>query len=472
MIGRVKEQEELTHWLYSGRAEFVVVYGRRRVGKTYLINEFFRHRFAFHATGVSNGGMKTQLRMFGHHLAEHGHKAISAPSDWFDAFARLRELLEMDAIAREPASGRAVVFIDEMPWMDTPRSNFRPALEHFWNSWASQRSDILLIACGSASSWLTKNLINDTEGFYGRVTGKINLRPFSLGECESLLAYNNVAYTRPQVIELYEVFGGVPYYMNLLRGELSPGHNVDRLCFAPGAQLEHEFDLLFRSLFKHPEGYQAVIRALAARKDGVSAAQLQKMPGVPGGATFERVVKDLELCGFIARATDFQERKRGARYMLVDFFSRFYLQCVEQRAFDSWSAHIGTSAYHSWRGNTFELVCMAHADCIKGALGITGVETRMCSWASRESGVGAQIDLVIDRRDGIVDLCEAKFTDAEYAIDKDYSANLARKRDAFRLETGTNKALRTVLVSVNGLKRNKYYHTVQAVVDGDALFAV
>lgn len=471
MIGRNAEQKELTGWLHSGRPEFIVVYGRRRIGKTYLVNEFFRQRFAFHATGVSSGDMRLQLEAFNGHLIEHGLDKRPVPGNWLEAFERLKELLTSDAVEREPATGRAIVFIDEMPWMDTPRSSFKSALEHFWNSWASQRSDIMLVACGSASSWLTKNLLNDAEGFYGRVTGKINLQPFTLGECEALLAYNNVHYTRSQVIELYEVFGGIPYYMNLIRPELSPAQNIDRLCFSGGCQLADEFDMLYRSLFKSPENHLAVVRALAKRKGGATNSELRKNPNVPNGASLGRALEDLELCGFIRRTESFAGKKYGTRYQVIDLFSLFYLKHMERRRFDSWVAHAQTASYHSWRGNAFELVCILHVDSIKRALGIAGIEARTCSWRSSQSDPGAQIDLVIDRGDGIVDLCEAKFTDGEYAIDKSADMNLANKRDAFRRETKTKKALRTVLVSVNGLARNKYYHTVDAIVSGDDLFA-
>lgn len=470
MIGRIEEQRDLTHWLHSGRSEFIVVYGRRRVGKTYLVNEFFRNRFAFHATGVSDGDAKIQLETFNGHLRECGLRKLPTPESWFEAFDRLKELLSSEDVVREPATGRAVVFIDEMPWMDTPKSNFKPAFEHFWNSWAAQRKDILLVACGSASSWLTKNLLANAGGLYGRVTGSIALQPFTLGECEGLLEYNNVYYSRPQIIELFEIFGGIPYYMNLLRGELSPAQNVDRLCFATGCQLQGEFDLLYRSLFKHPENYLSVVRALASCKGGLANSELRAMRGLPTGASLGRVLEDLELCGLIRKVDDFTRRKKGQRFQLIDPYTRFHLEFMERKRFDSWAAHVGTPSYLAWRGTTFELVCSLHSENVKRALGISGTETRTCAWRSDASDPGAQIDLVLDRRDGIIDLCEAKFTDGEYAIDKSASMALATKRDVFRAETGTKKALRTVLISVNGLSRNKYYHDANAVVVGDDLF--
>lgn len=471
MIGRRAEQGELTHWLHSGRPEFIVVYGRRRIGKTFLVNEFFRHRFAFRATGVSRGSMREQLVAFNGHLVEHGASAARAPESWFEAFSRLKELLSGETVAREPASGRIVVFLDEVPWMDTPRSGFKPAFEHFWNSWASQRDDIMLIACGSAASWLVANLLNDAEGLYRRVTGKLNLQPFTLGECESLLLYNNVEYSRPQVIELYEAFGGVPYYLNLVRGELSPAQNIQRLCFAPGCQLEGEFGMLFRSLFKHPDDYMAVVRALARRKGGLSNSEMRKAQGLPDGASLGRVLENLELCGLIRKTGEFGAKSRGARYQLVDFFSLFHLDFIERKPFDSWETHVGTPSYAAWRGNRFELVCAMHVDEVKSALGIAGIEARTCAWRSRESEPGVQIDLLIDRRDRVVSICEAKFTNGAFAFDKTSSENLTRKREVFRNETGTSKSLQTVLISVSGLARNKYFHTVQSVVGADALFS-
>ena len=471
MIGRKQEQETLDQWMHSGKPEFVVVYGRRRIGKTHLVQEYFKGRFAFRATGTANENMRAQLRVFHQKLREHGDEHRSIPQDWFEAFSRLKALLESEGVARDVESGRAVVFLDEMPWMDTPRSDFKSALEYFWNDWGCTRPELMLIACGSATSWLAANLLQSTEGFYGRVTGSINLQPFNLGECEELLRYNGIEFTRQQVLELYLVFGGIPYYFNLVPRGASPAQAVERLCFATGGQLSREYDLLLRSLFKNADEHAAVIEALAGRRGGYSDAELRKMKGTPSGASLSRALGNLEACGFIRKYDTFKRRKNGRRYQLVDPFCAFHQKFLKDRAFDSWVAHVATPSYYSWRGNAFEFACLAHLPQVKFALGISGVETRSFPWTGEAEDSGVQIDLVIDRRDGIVDLCEAKFTDRPFVLDKDGYEGLIRKRDAFIDATGSSKAIHLVIISANGMEQNAYSHNVQASIGPDDLFA-
>ena len=471
MIGRRQEQETLDQWMCSGRPEFVVVYGRRRIGKTHLVQEYFKGRFAFSATGIANEKMRAQLRAFHQKMREYGDESRTIPMDWFEAFSRLKELLQSEGVVRDVESGRVVVFLDEMPWMDTPRSDFKSALEYFWNDWGCTQSDLMLVACGSATSWLTTNLLKSTEGFYGRITGSINLQPFNLGECEELLRYNGIELTRQQVMELYLVFGGIPYYLNLVPRGTSPAQAVERLCFAAGGQLAGEYDLLLRSLFKNADEHAAVIEALAGRKSGYSDAELRKMKGTPSGASLSRALSNLQACGFIRKYDAFERRKNGRRYQLIDSFCAFYQKFLKNRAFDSWEAHVATPSYYSWRGNAFELACLAHLPQIKSALGISGVETRSFPWTGEAGDSKAQIDLVIDRRDGIVDLCEAKFTDLPFVLDKASFEELVRKREAFRAETKCSKALHLVIISASGVEQNAYAHNVQAVIGPDDLFS-
>lgn len=469
MIGRKREQNALEHWLNTGRPEFLVIYGRRRVGKTYLVEQFFRNRFAFRATGVSGAPRRTQLRVFHEKLVEYGDKSRRAPSDWFEAFSRLRAVLELPGVARDPVSGRRIVFIDEMPWFDTQRSDFRQALEYFWNDWGHTQDDLMLIACGSVTSWLTKNLLASTGGFYGRVTGRIGLQPMTLGECEELLRDNGIELTRQQVIELYLVFGGIPYYLNMVRRGLSPAQTVQSLCFDSGCPLEGELDLLFQSLFRGADAHLSLVRLLATKRDGLTNAELRK-EGSLAGSSLTRALSDLCLAGFVQEFPSYGGGTYGKRYRVIDPFVNFSVKVIEGRGFDSWAAHVGTPSYFAWRGNAFELACLAHVPQIKAALGIAGVETTVTPWRSSGKGPKAQIDLVIDRKDGIIDLCEMKFTDAPYALDADEIAEMSRRRDVFGAETKSRKALHLALVSAAGVVRNAWTNSVQAVVTGDDLF--
>lgn len=330
--------------------------------------------------------MRTQLRVFHQKLLEYGGTWPKAPKDWFVAFARLKELLDSGEVIRDVGSGRKVVFIDEMPWFDTSRANFKQAFEFFWNDWASKQSDLLLIACGSSTSWLSENLLRSTEGFYGRVTGVINLQPFTLGESEEFLRFNGIEWTRSQVMQLYLVFGGVPYYLNLVRRGLTVSQAVEELCFVAGVPLEHELDLLFPSLFTNAEDCLAIIWALSHHTSGLTDTEMREMDGLPTGASLTRAVKRLELSGFVRKVSEYPAREKGAPYVLTDPFTLFALTFLERRAFDSWQACAATPAYATWRGLAFERLCFAHVPQIKAELGISGIESRVCSWKGQAEG--------------------------------------------------------------------------------------
>ena len=471
LIGRIGEQRELERYCESRKSEFVVVYGRRRVGKTYLVREFFSGRFAFYATGIARGNMQMQIKGFNATLKRYGGKGDA--KDWIDAFERLRELLESGEAMRDAACGKLVVFIDEMPWLDTPRSSFTTALEFFWNSWASARDDILLIACGSATSWVIDNLFADKGGLHNRVTGRIYLVPFTLGECEGLFRANGVALSRQEVIEAYMAFGGIPYYLELFDRRLSLDQNVDALCFRRRGQLRDEFNELFGSLFKRADGHIAIVRALAKRESGMTRSELLAAAGMSDGGTFTKTVAELEQCGFLRSYRDYPKRERGEIYQLIDPFTLFWLRFVERQDDERWwSANRSGAKVRSWSGHAFELVCLHHVPQILRALGVWGVSVGACAWRSAQADPGAQVDLVLDRADGIVDLCEMKWVRSgeEFAIDKACSQALMRKAEAFARETVTPKAVHLVMVTPGGLKRNSYRNSVSSVVTADDLF--
>ena len=472
LIGRKREQLELQKYCESGKSEFVVVYGRRRVGKTYLVRQFFAGQFAFYATGIAGGNMPMQLKGFNATLKRCGGQGDA--KDWVDAFEQLRELLESEDAVRDAACGKLVVFIDEMPWLDSPRSAFVSALEFFWNSWASARDDVLLVACGSSTSWIVRNLFRNRGGLHNRVTGRIHLGPFTLGECEQLLQGNGVALNRQEVIEAYMIFGGIPYYLELLDRRMSLDQNVDWLCFGRNGQLRDEFDELFRSLFKHAERHIAVVRACAKRESGVTRMELLEATGIPDGGTFTATLEELEQCGFLRSYHDFTQRKQREMYQLIDPFTLFWLRFVERGGDERWwSANRLGAQVRSWSGRAFELVCLLHVPQILRALGVWGVSVSSCAWRSASADPGAQIDLVLDRADGVVNLCEMKWVKSgeEYAIGKSYSQALLRKADAFVRETGTQKAIQLTLVTPGGVKRNAYRSTISGEINADDLFA-
>lgn len=469
IIGREREQETIERCLMSGKPEFLAVYGRRRVGKTYLIREYFNNRFAFYATGIAKASMADQLRAFGDSLARHGYADSTAPSDWFEAFSRLRGLLESGAGHRDPSSGKQVVFIDELPWLDTPRANFKPAFEYFWNAWASSRPDVLLIVCGSATSWVISNLLRDTGGFHNRITNQIHLQPFTLGECESYYESEGVALSRRQLAESYMIFGGVPYYLSLIDRRFGLAQNVDLLCFDHAGQLRYEFDALFSSLFKNSGLHVRLVKAMAQRSGGVLRSELERQTGISGNA-LTTALSELDQCGFIRRYQDFTQKKSRFHFQLIDSFSLFHLRFIESGKVERWSEYVGSPGYYAWAGLAFERVCLMHARQIKNAMGISGIESRECAWKSKKSDPGAQIDLLIDRRDDVISVCEAKFSENTFAIDSKYEQQLRNKLSAFRDETKTKKALHLTMISSGGIVRNEHAGVIQGELTLDDLF--
>ncbi len=469
IVARKNEIELLDSIVDSGLPEFVAIYGRRRVGKTFLIRNYFKERFSFYASGVNNRPKKDQLKSFQNKLLEYGCEKKSVPSDWFDAFDRLRAILESDSVYKDPATNRRVVFLDEVPWMDGKRSDFRAALDLFWNTWASTQEDLLLIICGSATSWIIKYVIKDTGGFYNRVTNQIHLLPFSLGECEVFASKRKLNLTRRQIMEYYMVFGGIPYYWSLLFRNQSPMQNVQRLLFEDNGALHNEYPSLFRSLFSVKGPHRQIVEILGKRAGGMVRKEIIDS-GVQAGKSLSSALEELVECGFLRRFYHIGKKERDSAYQLIDPFVLFALNFLGGKVTE-WSAFYGTPAYFSWTGHAFETLCLNNIKAIKRSLGISGVVTNEYSWRSSKSVPGAQIDLVIERRDGVINVCEMKYAEGSFAISPKYETDLRNKLNAFRLETGTKDALHLTLVVSGEFARNANADIVISFVVGEELFA-
>jgi hypothetical protein len=467
ILGRDEEMRELNGYQHSGRPEFLVVYGRRRVGKTFLIREYFQDDFIFSHTGLAKGGSDVQLAEFNKSLRRARGEAHRDAADWLEAFDCLREHIE------QAPPGRKVLFIDELPWMDKQKSLLLPALEHFWNGWASGREDVFLIVCGSATSWVVSKLLRDKGGFYGRVTGRLFVKPFTLRDCEAYYREVGIVYSRYQMLESYMIFGGIPYYLSLMKPELGLAQNVDRLCFREGGTLRDEYELLYRSLFRNPERHMAVVEALAEKMAGLSRDEVLKRSKLSDGGGFTRILRELEQSGFIRRYLGYGKKKRDAIYQVTDPFTLFHLRFLkdsEAQIVPFWATFTDDGGHRAWTGYAFEQVALAHIDRIKRKLQIGGVLTRQYSWRSTNAKPGAQIDLVIERNDGVINLCEMKYCRDEFEIDAAYEKQLRRRVEIFRRETKTKSALHTTLVTTYGLVKNAYAAQVQSEVTMMDLF--
>jgi AAA+ ATPase superfamily predicted ATPase len=466
MIGRSKERRLLEEARDSEYSEFVAVYGRRRVGKTFLVRETFDYTFAFQHSGLANSGMKRQLKAFAGSLRESGLENRSVPVDWLDAFDALKDVIRISDAPKK------VVFIDEMPWMDTPKSGFVSALENFWNGWASARKDVLLIVCGSATSWIIKKILRNRGGLHNRVTVEIPLSPFTLRECELYAESRRLGMSRRQIVECYMAFGGIPYYWKQLARGLSPAQNFDALFLAQNGRLRMEYSELYASLFKNHEPYERIVSELGRKGTGLTRGEIAAGIGIPESGTLTRYLEELEQCGFVRKYSVLGKKNKGAVFQLIDSYTLFYFKVLS--AASGKGEHFLTSVTDSrfmdnWEGLAFERVCLMHVDEIKKALQIGGVVCEVSPW--RSSGdEHVQIDMLIDRNDGVVNLCEMKFSREPYELTAEELARLQRRRRVFKEETNTRKAVHLTLIVSPELKKNAYANDIQSTVTIDDLF--
>ena len=470
MIGREEEQRELRDAADSPQSEFVAVYGRRRVGKTYLVRETFEGELAFVNTGIYGIDRKRQLQNFRESLEDAGDADCPVLKDWFAAFRRLGKFL-----ARLPQR-KKIVFLDELPWLDTPRSRFVPALEHFWNGWASARDDVLLVVAGSATTWIVERVLRSRGGLHNRVTKQMHLRPFSLAECERFAASRGLELDRIQLAEAWMALGGVPWYWRLLKPGRSVAQNLDALFFAPGGALHDEFARLFDSLFRADAPHLRVVESLARHRGGLDRDRISEETGIPSGGALTRMLEELEQCDFVRKFHEFGKKTKGARFQLCDPFTLFHFRFVRDAATGderAWSESLDAPEHLAWEGMAFETLVLGHVAQIKRALGISGVRTSVCSWAFRgtREKTGAQIDLLVDREDRVIDLCEMKFCRKPYRLTKEDVTALENRRDVLKRETGTTKAVHFTLVAPEGVAPGAYAGRIQSVIRLADLFA-
>ena len=478
MIGRKVEFEKLQSAVEKDRAQFIAVYGRRRVGKTFLVNEFFGNKYAFKHTAVSpvdeltqkkkKNLMKLQLQEFYYSLRSYGlDSAANIPSGWQEAFHMLQDLLE-----QKDDGSLMVIFIDELPWMDTPKANFMLAFEHFCNDWCLARKNFKLVVCGSATSWILDKLIYNKGGLYGRVTLPIYVSPFTLNECREFFKADGFTYDEYDICQAYIAFGGIPYYLDQFRKGRSIAQNIDAILFDDDAPLKDEFDRLFTSQFTNPEDLKHIVKTLSGIRIGLTRDELLKKGKLSSGGTLSENLSALEKSRLIQNYVPFGEST--PKYKLVDSFCLFYLKQVvgNTGSINYWQLHEKSPSVISWMGYAFEDVCWNHIRQIKHALGIDGVITRESSWniPSEPKQRGGQIDLMIDRDDRFTCMCEMKFTRGEFEVKKDYSLTLMGRTERAREIIGNKKTVMSVLVTTYGLKRNEYASRFDRVVTMEDLF--
>lgn len=464
LVGREAEMKSLNQIVKSKEAEFVVVYGRRRVGKTFLVNSFFNDNYAFKLTGLAKKSKREQLANFTAALNRYGDgRKYTKPRTWYEAFDKLRELLES-----KRTKGKKVVFIDELPWMDSRGGNLISALEHFWNDWAGTQSNILLVVCGSATSWITKKILKNKGGLHNRVTQKIYLHPFSLAECKEYIHSRGLAMEDKEIAECYMIMGGIPFYLKNLRRGASLSQNVDEMFFAGKGRLADEFDALYASLFDHSENYIKVVEALSKKNKGLTREEILEASHLHNNGHFSRILDDLTNCDFIRCYKGYGDKKRKSIYQLTDSFTLFYYKFIRKNAPSDkpfWQYQMGTRLHDTWAGLAFEQLCLNHHRQIEQALGISGISTKVYSWNSQSNATEkAQIDLIIKRADKVVNVCEMKFYDGDYTMIKRDAEDIERRVRAFRSTEHVRTTIHPVLVTTYGLSENQYSRVFQNVV--------
>lgn len=471
LIAREKEKAILQATLSADEAQFLAVYGRRRVGKTYLIRQTFSDKFTFEHAGLADGGRKEQLQAFSASISRAGLKINDVPDNWIDAFELLKNLIIRSK------NKKKIVFIDELSWMDTQKSGFLIALENFWNGWASARNDIVLIVCASATSWMLDKIIHNKGGLYNRLTGQIHLKPFRLCDCEEYLISRGIDISRYDILEMYMAIGGVPFYWTFVKKGLSVAQNIDAMFFAEDAPMKDEFKYLFASLFKNPQNYIAVISALGKKKLGLTRNELADTASVPNSGYLTKIIEELISCGFVRKYTEFGKKTKDSVYQLTDHYTLFYFQFLKKKPSDEhfWSNNADSPMRNAWCGLAFERICLDHVAQIKAKLGISGVLTDVHAWSSRADTIknvkGAQIDLVIARKDRIINLCEMKYSISQYTFTKKDDESLRNKIVAIKTASKTTYSVHPVLVTTYGLSDGKYTGIIQAVITVDDLFA-
>lgn len=472
IIGRQAEIKRLTASVNSSRAEFIALYGRRRVGKTFLINQMFRNQFAFKMTGVIEGSLKDQFTAFADAMNDYGFDMPEQPKDWMKAFIMLKNALKQKVNSGE----RCVIFIDELPALDAENSNVAGAIGYFWNNWASQYDNIIFIICGSATSWMITNVIDSKGGLHDRINVEMPIHPFTLKETEQYLEDKQFVWNRQMILQTYMVFGGIPYYLSLLDSEESLVQNVDRLFFSQDIQMRREFRRLFNTLYKNPDRYIDIIKALSKSRRGLTREEIAEVLKSANNGHLGKRLEDLVYCDLIRKniVREKKIKRKDAIYQLCDFFSLFYLTFIDRAEVEHqyWAHHINTPEVNSWMGLTYERICMAHIGQIKHALRIDAISTLNYSWRSKTTSPAAQIDIVIERADKIVNICEVKYSHDEYNLDKEEYDKICKRKNTFIQETGLRHAPWLTMITIEGVAQGKYSEMIQSQVKLDNLFEI
>jgi len=454
LVGREEEKKVLLQAMKSSKPELIAIYGRIRVGKTFLVRNTYKSKLNFEIAGIQDGSLKEQLQNFSYRLAEYSNSRVApvTPANWIEAFHLLSKYLTRRKVKKH------AIFIDELPWIATPRSGFLKAFDNFWNGWATKKN-IVVVICGSAASWMIKKVIYNKGGLHNRVTHVINLHPFTLTETASFFNKKKISLNRYQILQVYMAVGGIPLYLDKIEAGKSAAQNIDSLCFSSKGFLRDEFAKLYSSLFTNPESHIKITRAISSKWKGLTRDEIIRQSKLSDGGSINRVLDELVYAGFISTYLPFDKKKKDKLYRLTDEYSLFYLKFIEDSpsSKNTWIKLSQSQKWKSWSGYAFESICIKHGELIKKALGIEAVYTEYSSFLIKgnKSKKGVQIDLIIDRNDNSINICEMKFYNGKFSITKKYAAELRQKQIRFQEKTKTTKQIFISMISSFGIEHNK-----------------
>lgn len=472
LVGRQEEQAILQKALQSNEPEMVALFGRRRVGKTFLVRSTYTEKITFEITGIQNGNTREQLQHFIDRLNYYARPILpfKAPHNWQEAFQMLIIFLE-----QRMKGEKAIIFLDEFPWLAGRKSDFLKAFGLFWNSWASQ-NNIVVVICGSAASWMIANVVRNKGGLHNRITRRINLQPFNLYETEQFLKSRAINLDRYQILQIYMAMGGIPHYLKEIESGKTAIQNIDQICFSPQGFLREEFLELYPALFDNAENHIRIIRALATTWQGLTRKDILVKASMTDGGSSTRTLEELVNSGFVAAFYAFGKKKKELRYRLTDEYSLFYLKFIEEKRGEgtgTWERLSQTQLWKSWSGYAFESICLKHVPTLKKALGITGVYTEASAYYLKNSdfGRGIQIDLLIDRNDHAINIFEIKFYQSPFVLNKEQADDIRLKMAIFKSATATIKQLFFTLLTTFPLTPNEHsLGVVDKALDMNCLF--
>lgn len=475
VIARGPEQETLRELMASKKPELVAIYGRLRVGKTFTVSQTLQENSGalyFEVTGsLREDGRARPQQEFLSDFSIAWTRWIGERRNISTAEDCLLALVELDrraAKARRPL----YLFLDELPWIARSSPRFFSGLATLWNNSLSKNPYLKLFVAASATSWMMDHVIHARAGLAKRVTAQIHMRPLDLAQTRLFLAAKGLQITRNEVLQVYSALGGIPFYLDLLTRKDGASKNLYQLLVPKSAMLYAgaEYEALFRYLFARDGAYRKVIDTLVTQKYGMTYAELSnRVTGKPepsGGLL--RVLENMERSELIERRLMFLNRSKGTRLYVTDEYIRFVSRWLRNSGVSTFSAFnriFSSQSYASWQGFDFELTAFKNVHLVSQALGISGIPVEPFVYY-RDKDV--QIDLLLERGDQTITLCEAKSYDSQYEpTEKDVTRFRIRRQaieELLKTKRRPPQFINYCFVVRNGIKRNRYFNEINAEV--------